>query len=228
MIGIQTYKTEINKIGEAFCDFCRIWNIEEHDKYGELYFNLREKLGIKSPISTEAKMLKIGVIDCDCLQVLVNMIQKFTESSISINWGRIIVRQGEAYAKINIFKNPDYDEVRRFGYTISDYTGTQEYRENSMFLYISTLVSGAQDDGKKLIKEIQRWCNIPILLEAGYLFNIDENESPEYLDKLEEYYENLGFKNINDRVGCYDTKTAMLWVPTKSALDSFAREAKEN
>ena len=188
MLGVQTYKTEINKIGEAFCDFCRIWNIEEYNKYGELYFNLRKKLGIKSPITREIKMLKMGVVDCDCLRVLVNMIQKFTEASVSINWGKIIVQQEEAYAKVHIFKNPDYNEIRGFGYTVSDYTGTQEYRENSMFLYISAVVSNAPDDGKKLIQQIQRWCNVPILLEAGYLFNVDEVESPEYLDKLEEYY----------------------------------------
>lgn len=228
MIGVQSYDIKANKIGEAFCDFCRIWDTKQYDKFGDLYIKTRKELGYDSGLSTEAKMLKMGITNHKGFQVLIDLIQNHVDEDIVFNGNKLIVTFGEAVAKVHIFKNPKYEEARGFGYTVSDYTGTPEYKENNMFIYLSTIVSGAHDDGKKLIKLLQKNCNVPILLEAGYIFNVDEERNPEYLDKLEEYYAGLGFKNINDRVGCYDTKIAMLWMPEKSVLDSVLKEAEEN
>ena len=53
---------------------------------------------------------------------------------------------------------------------------------------------------------------VPIILQAGFLHYGDyEVESPDILERLVAYYESLGFKDVNNKIGNYEEAVTMIY-----------------
>lgn len=199
-----------NKLGECFCQFCKIYDTREFSKYGHIWYNLAEKYKLTDNLYDTVKMFKSGLLPYKQLGILLEIINNHISSDLKFTDNRLIIVGDGFSSKVRILKNIDINELMQYGYTISDFYSN--YDKSTLILYIDTLVSFKDNVGSVFLQYCKN-LGITILLEAGYLFNYDEENKPEYLDKLVEYYSQLGFIDVNDYIGCYDTKVPMLYIP---------------
>ena len=160
-------------------------------------------------------MLKSGQLPYRQLKILLEIIKTYIPSDLKFTGNSLTVIGDDFSSKIRILRNIDTSELAHYGYTISDFYSN--YDSSNITLYIDTLVSFKENAGGKFLQYCKT-IGIAILFEAGYLFLYDKKNNPEYLDKLVEYYSKLGFTDVNDSIGCYDTKVAMLYMPSKNIL----------
>lgn len=83
------------------------------------------------------------------------------------------------------------------------------------FMLIDNVQSTSPNAGKALMKEIlEHFNDIAILVQAGFLYYGDYEMSyenfDEFLDKVVKFYEELGFVNVNAKIGAYEESVAML------------------
>lgn len=80
-------------------------------------------------------------------------------------------------------------------------------RFSSTFLAIDELSSVQEGAGAFVLKKVLESVSVPVILEAGYLYYgdyckaIDEDDMLSGLQELVKYYEDLGFRNVNDQIG---------------------------
>lgn len=85
------------------------------------------------------------------------------------------------------------------------------------FCVLDGLVSSSEDNGSELVRLLCKVIDIPIVLQAGFLFYGEytlwnDNEYDfETIQELVEYYENMGFINVNDVIGNYENSVIMLY-----------------
>lgn len=103
------------------------------------------------------------------------------------------------------------------------------------FIVLDGLESMSAGAAKRQLEEVLSYINIPVIIQAGYLYygdyeTVDEcKESYDLLDKLCEYYKGIGFVDVNKYIGCYDESVIMLKanpefinkVMYRSASDAF-------
>lgn len=141
--------------------------------------------------------------------------QKKTIISNNINIG--FLKNIEAQCTLKIFHNvsPNYFTELPIKYGDYIYEISEDYKT---FVVLDNLVSFKKDSGKKLIKKIQEIISCPIVLQAGFLNFGDyvdyyENKNLSIIENLVKYYENLNFKNMNDKFGAYNEAVIMLYLP---------------
>lgn len=81
------------------------------------------------------------------------------------------------------------------------------------FIVIDNVESMGINACKNLMNWVLRQINIPILLQAGYLYYGEyetKNSSSNIIKNLIHFYENLGFVNVNNYIGCYNESRVML------------------
>lgn len=212
MKGSHSIEEIQNKLGECFCQFCRIHDTREFNKYGKIWYSLAEKYGLTDDLYKTVKMFKSGLLPYEQLKILLEIIRNHTPSDLKLTGTKLSIAGDGFNSKVRILRNLDLDELMQYGYTISDFYSN--YDRSTLLLYVDTLVSFKENVGSKFLQYLKD-IGVIILLEAGFLFLYDEENNPEYLDKLVEYYSQLGFTDVNDYIGCYDTKVSMLYMPDK-------------
>lgn len=206
-----------NKIGECFSDFCKIFDSDSYDEFGQLWLDTMSKLGVTSNLAKTVKMFKMNHMDAESFTVLMKMVLEYPSDNIIFTGSKLYITYGDAMATIHLFWRCDSDLVKSYGFTLLDYA--EYFGLEKLVIYVSTLISNNTGDGKRLIKTIQK-IGINILLEAGFLFKYDEDNNFEYINKLVNYYESLGFDNVNEYVGDHDTKVTMLY-STENSKDAL-------
>lgn len=117
-----------------------------------------------------------------------------------------------AVCTITLYKNLTATPDRKLPFYAVDFTSYC-----STFITIDRLESIAPGAGRSLINQVIHMVDVPILIQAGFLYYGDyeiearDNIDSEVLDKLVPYYESIGFKNINDIVGNYEDSVVMLY-----------------
>lgn len=90
-------------------------------------------------------------------------------------------------------------------------------RFSSTFLAIDELYSVQEGAGAFVLRQILESVNVPVLLQAGYLYYGDycracnEDDMLSDLQELVKYYEDLGFRNVNDQIGHNCESITMLY-----------------
>ncbi len=93
------------------------------------------------------------------------------------------------------------------------------------FLEIDGVESMSVNASRNQLNWILKQINIPVLIQAGYLYygdyeTVDEcQESYDLLDKVVDFYKSIGFTDVNKWIGCYDESRIML-----KADDEFIKE----
>ena len=203
-----------NKLGECFCQLCEIYDTSKFIKYGSIWYDLAEKYSLINDLYRTVKMFKSGQLPYQQLNILLEIIKNHTPSDLKLTGTKLIIIGDDFSSKVRILRNIDIGDLAHYGYTISDFYSN--YDMSTLTLYIDTLVSFKENAGSRFLQYCKN-IGVAILFEAGYLFLYDEESNPEYLDKLVEYYIELGFTDVNNYIGCYDTKVTMLYIPTSES-----------
>ena len=76
MQGLHTIEEIQNKLGECFCQFCKIYDTNEFSRYGRIWYDLAEKYGLADNLYKTAKMLKSGLLSYQQMKILLEIIDK--------------------------------------------------------------------------------------------------------------------------------------------------------
>lgn len=85
------------------------------------------------------------------------------------------------------------------------------------YIVINSIVSPCGNgNGQKALKSLlEKYYTIPVVLQAGFLLSGDyeyycDTGSFDYVNKLVQIYERLGFINVNDKIGNYEESYIMI------------------
>lgn len=85
------------------------------------------------------------------------------------------------------------------------------------YIVINSIVSPCGNgNGQKALKSfLEKYYTIPVVLQAGFLLSGDyeyyrDTGSFDYVNKLVQIYERLGFINVNDKIGQYEESYIMI------------------
>ena len=124
----------------------------------------------------------------------------------------IKLSEKNACCTITVYKNYDFTEDRSEPFYVRD-TGNIF----DTFCVLDGLVSTKSGAGVQLVDTFCSTRHVPVVLQAGFLFygyyELWNSDGVEFdtIDKLVEYYEGLGFVNVNNRIGGYEDSVIMLW-----------------
>ncbi len=170
------------------------------------YYNYLRSKGYDLFLDTITKSLlaKAGL----CNMEVFNFIQ--TDQifqGVSCITGQLPINHADAYCTLQLYNNVDLNFLRSQNKHYADYI-VRMTRKYNTFVVLDNLVSLESGVGKELVRHIQNTLTCPIALQAGFLKYGDyvtfQNTGDKWvIKKLVEYYESLGFENVNNDMGYY-------------------------
>jgi hypothetical protein len=124
---------------------------------------------------------------------------------------KINVNSENAKLTLQIFHNVKNMELKqKYGFYVEDLAG-----EFNDFVILDGLESFGKNAGKSLVRFVQNKVKRPIAIQAGFLHYGDyvayeETNDFSKVDNLVGFYEDIGFKNVNSKIGQYDESVIML------------------
>lgn len=127
------------------------------------------------------------------------------------------VSHAYAHCTLQLYSNVDLNYLKSQNKCYADYI-IQMVQKYGTFIVLDNLVSLKLGSGRELVQHIQNTLHYPIVLQVGFLKYGDyvtfQNTGNKWvIEKLVKYYESLGFKNVNNEMGCYREAVTMLYVP---------------
>lgn len=129
----------------------------------------------------------------------------------------------KALCKFNIIIRPW--DIERTPFHIRDYF--ENYPDEDFIVELDGLESIEKGEGKNLVQNaLYVMQEVPILLQAGFLHYGDYEceEGMERVNKLVNFYKDLGFENINNTIGNYEESVMMIVNKDWIKEESFEKE----
>lgn len=163
---------------------------------------------------SKSLLVKVGL----CNMEVFNFIQ--TDQifqGVSCITDQLPINNANAHCTLQLYSNVDLNYLKSQNKCYADYI-IQMVQKYGTFIVLDNLVSLKLGSGRELVQHIQNTLHYPIVLQAGFLKYGDyvtfQNTGNKWvIEKLVKYYESLGFKNINNEMGCYREAVTMLYVP---------------
>lgn len=140
------------------------------------------------------------------IEVLFEELESFVTKPL-----KLTNAQGKVYATVRFFKKPSEEFLKTEAFYIKDFSG---YADS--FMCLESLVSLESRKGKAFLQKILSTVNVPVILQAGFLFYGDyaiweSGVDLDSIEKLTKFYEDLGFTNVNSLIGGYENSNVMLY-----------------
>lgn len=200
------------------------WDIVANGFYADIAHKFCDYIGVTGQSETH-KLLKRLLIDNDneLMVELVNFLLQY-ETCATITSKPIRITNQRAALTLTVFKNAKLLGHEKYPFYITDF-----YYFCDTFVVLDGVESIGYLEGKRLLSSVLNEMVVPVLCQAGFLhygdYEIEARDGIDsgVIDKLVAYYESLGFKNVNDRIGNYEDSVVMLY----SKEDVFGTDSQE-
>lgn len=195
-----------------------------NDFYAELAHKFCSYEGVTDPSAVHKMLKRLLIGNDDTLMIeLVNFILQY-ETNDTIVSKPIRITNWNAAFTLTVFKNAKLLSHDKYPFYITDF-----YYFCDTFVVLDGVESIGYGEGKKLLSSALNKIGVPVIGQAGFLhygdYEIEARDGIDsgVIDKLVAYYESLGFKNVNDRIGNYEDSVVMLY----SKEDVFGTDSQE-
>lgn len=152
------------------------------------------------------KRLKLGFSASTQIGMLnfinrTNVIEKCISKAVRIT-------NSSATCSLKLYKNPQ-------GITHEPFYVTDVLGYCKEFVVLDGLESMQPYAGQSLVKSVIALIDVPILLQAGYLYYgdyvLETDKNNPKIERLAEMYESLGFHRLNEKVGEYEDAISLMY-----------------
>lgn len=188
------------------------WYLQVGRDYVDYALSINDK-----GVHYEKKRL-LGGFGSDARIRMMNFILQYNDIPECVT-KNVELRSGDTVCKVRLFKNVKDVDRKSEPFYVQDFFGYC-----NTFVVLDGFMSYGYWEGRYMLKSLLDKFNVPVLIQAGFLFYGDyevearDNVDSGILDKLEKYYKEIGFKNVNSIIGNYEDSIIMLYDPTGKAL----------
>lgn len=202
----MSYEADVLTLGYHIAHTMNLHQMD-NDFFSKLAHRYIEQAHIDSPVKlhTMTKQLLVGDGQHPTLELIDFILNYDTEEPIISE--PIRLTNTGAFCEVTVFKNVSSLDSKDYPFYIADFC---HYCDT--FITVDNVESICHGAGSALLMRLTTDFTVPIILQAGFLHYGDyEVGSTDILERLVEYYESLGFKDVNNKIGNYEEAVTMIY-----------------